>query len=92
VAAESIARFVAVSWQGLDFDFTGVDFNDAGFSGGAILFTNARFSSGVIGFYDGEFYGAGVDFTGAMVAASVASGVTSCRWALSGQLPAGMAV
>jgi hypothetical protein len=42
----------AVSWQGLNFDFTGVvfdggDFAGAQFSGGTVWFRSARFSGGV---------------------------------------------
>ena len=60
----------AVSWQCLDFDFTGVvfdggDFTSAGFSGGTVLFTDARFSDDEVGFYDAEFSGGMIDFTGA---------------------------
>ena len=45
----------AVSWQGLDFDFTGVvfdggDFSGARFSGGTVGFTGARFSGGTLDF------------------------------------------
>jgi hypothetical protein len=42
-----------VSWQGLNFDFTGVvfdggDFSGAEFSGGALSFDGARFSGGAV--------------------------------------------
>jgi hypothetical protein len=49
------ARF---SWQGLNFDFTGVVFD-----GGS--FTQARFSGGRINFDHAEFSGGTVDFSGA---------------------------
>jgi hypothetical protein len=50
----------AVSWQGLNFDFTGVvfddgDFSEAKFSGGTVNFTDAKFSSGTIDFGDAQF-------------------------------------
>jgi uncharacterized protein YjbI with pentapeptide repeats len=59
-----------VSWQGLNFDFTGVvfdggDFRAAEFSGGEVLFTDAEFAGGEILFDDAEFSGGMVDFTGA---------------------------
>jgi uncharacterized protein YjbI with pentapeptide repeats len=55
----------AVSWQGLNFDFTGVvfdggDFSGARFSGGHVLFTDAVFSSGAVSFDRAEFSGAEV--------------------------------
>jgi len=45
----------AMSWQGLDFDFTGVvfdggDFTEAKFSGGEISFTGAEFAGGDVSF------------------------------------------
>jgi uncharacterized protein YjbI with pentapeptide repeats len=58
-----------VSWQGRDFDFTGVvfdggDFSGAVFSGGWVRFTRARFTGGKVDFV-AQFSGAFVDFTGA---------------------------
>ena len=46
---------VAVSWQGLDLDFTGVvfdggDFGGAQFSGGTVSFEHAEFSGGIVDF------------------------------------------
>ena len=60
----------AVSWQGLNLDFTGVvfdggDFVLAMFSGGIVRFENARFLSGMILFDGAEFSGAEVSFRGA---------------------------
>jgi uncharacterized protein YjbI with pentapeptide repeats len=57
----------AVSWQGLNFDFTGVvfdggDFTAARFSGGKIFFNDAVFSGGTIGFRGAEFSGGEVSF------------------------------
>jgi hypothetical protein len=62
----------AVSWQGLNFDFTGVvfdggDFNQAGFSGGTVNFTGAEFSrDAVVFFHEAGFSGGTVNFTGAV--------------------------
>src|SRR5262252_4245357 len=61
----------AVSWQGLNFDFTGVvfdggDFRSAQFSGGTINFTGAEFSGGTVRFYGAEFSGGDVYFSGAL--------------------------
>ena len=57
----------AVSWQGLNFDFTGVvfdggDFTDARFSGGEVYFYGAEFSGGRVSFSGAEFSGGGVTF------------------------------
>ena len=57
----------AVSWQGLNFDFTGVvfdggDFDGARFSGGAVDFIGARFSGGTVSFTAARFCGGTVDF------------------------------
>ena len=57
-----------VSWQGLNFDFTGVvfdggDFGGAQFSGGIVLFNHAMFSGGRVDFGSAEFSGGMVDFS-----------------------------
>ena len=57
----------AVSWQGLNFDFTGVvfdggDFSGARFSGGIVLFTGAVFSGGKVSFGGAVFSGGAVGF------------------------------
>jgi len=64
----------AVSWQGLNFDFTGVvfdggDFAEARFSGGTVSFRDAVFSSGKIRFTNAEFSGGEVNFDGAVFSA-----------------------
>ena len=61
----------AVSWQGLNFDFTGVvfdggDFGGAVFSGGQVGFTRAVFSGGQVGFTRAVFSGGQVGFTRAV--------------------------
>ena len=58
------------SWQGLNFDFTGVvfdggDFTDAQFSGGKVHFSKAEFSGGHVDFTRAQFSGSTVDFTDA---------------------------
>ena len=60
----------AVSWQGLNFDFTGVvfdggDFTKARFSSGIVLFNGAVFSGGQVSFDRAEFSGSQVTFDGA---------------------------
>jgi uncharacterized protein YjbI with pentapeptide repeats len=60
----------AVSWQGLNFDFTGVvfdggDFGGAEFSGGEVFFGGAEFSGGEVFFGGAEFSGGEVFFGGA---------------------------
>jgi hypothetical protein len=61
----------AVSWQGLNFDFTGVvfdggDFSGVRFSGGWVNFNRAEFSSGAVFFYRAEFSDSTVSFGGAV--------------------------
>jgi uncharacterized protein YjbI with pentapeptide repeats len=56
-----------VSWQGLNFDFTGVvfdggSFTQARFSGGEVNFTHAEFSGSEVGFAFAEFSGGTVNF------------------------------
>jgi len=60
----------AVSWQGLNFDFTGVvfdggDFRGAEFSGGLAIFDGAEFS-GVVRFFGAMFSGGEVRFDDAV--------------------------
>jgi uncharacterized protein YjbI with pentapeptide repeats len=60
----------AVSWQGLNLDFTGVvfdggDFAGARFSDGIVRFGGASFVSGEVSFGRAEFSGGTVDFGGA---------------------------
>jgi len=55
------------SWQGMDFDFTGVvfdggNFADARFSGGTVKFIEAEFTSGMINFSRAKFSGGTVSF------------------------------
>ena len=57
----------AVSWQGLNFDFTGVlfdsgNFRGARFSGGMVEFDGAKFSGGMVDFRAARFSGGWVDF------------------------------
>jgi uncharacterized protein YjbI with pentapeptide repeats len=59
----------AVSWQGRDFDFTGVvfdsgDFTGARFPSGVVLFNGAEFSGGTVLFAGAEFSGGRVSFAG----------------------------
>jgi uncharacterized protein YjbI with pentapeptide repeats len=56
-----------LSWQGLDFDFTGVvfdggDFRHAEFSGGTVFFDRARFFGGEVSFHNAGFSGGTVSF------------------------------
>ena len=60
----------AVSWQGLNFDFTGVIFDGGDctgtrFSSGIVLFDGAVFSSNQVSFYGAQFSGGEVSFDGA---------------------------
>jgi len=58
----------AVSWQGLNLDFTGVafdggDFSRAEFSDGTVGFRGAKFSGGTVGFRGAAFTGGTADFS-----------------------------
>lgn len=60
----------APSWEGLDFDFTGVVFDGGNFSGarfseGEADFSDARFTGGIFYFNGARFSGGKVDFTSA---------------------------
>jgi len=60
-----------MSWQGLNFDFTGAvfdggDFSGAKFSGGTVYFIGAEFSGGTVYFIGAVFSGGTVYFNGAV--------------------------
>jgi uncharacterized protein YjbI with pentapeptide repeats len=64
------------SWQGLNLDFTGVEFDGGDFSGARISgvvvdFTGARFSGGTVGFTGVQFSGGTVDFDRAQFSGGV---------------------
>jgi uncharacterized protein YjbI with pentapeptide repeats len=68
----------AVSWRGLDFDFTGVvfdggDFRSAQFSGGKVNFSGARFSAGLVDFDRAKFTGSRVYFNHARFSGGLVS-------------------
>ncbi len=68
----------AVSWQGLNLDFTGVvfdggDFTEARFPSGIVLFDGAEFSGGQVSFLQAEFSGAQVSFFDAMFSGGLAN-------------------
>jgi uncharacterized protein YjbI with pentapeptide repeats len=70
VIAAHLRDNAAVSWQGLNFDFTGVvldggDFSEAEFSGGTVSFAGAEFSGGTVEFGGARFSGGKVGFRGA---------------------------
>ena len=78
VIAAHLKAGAAVSWQGRDFDFTGVvfdggDFTTAEFSGGTVRLTGAEFSGGNVYFTGAKFSGSTVSFLGAKFAGSVVS-------------------
>lgn len=71
----------AMSWQGLNLDFTGVvfdggDFRRAQFSGGTALFPDAEFSSGRVLFSGAEFSSGLIVFSGARFSAAWLSSMT----------------
>jgi uncharacterized protein YjbI with pentapeptide repeats len=66
----------AVSWEGLNFDFTGVvfdggDFTRARFSGGIVRFNGASFASGKVDFGGAKFSGRQVGFRDATFSGQV---------------------
>jgi uncharacterized protein YjbI with pentapeptide repeats len=70
VIAAHLQAGAAVSWQGLNFDFTGVVFDGGAFegvafSGGRASFAGAVFSDGVTSFAGAVFSGGRVSFTDA---------------------------
>ena len=67
-----------VSWQGLNFDFTGVvfdggNFGGAKFSGGTVDFSAAEFPGPEVSFTDAEFSGGTVSFGGAQFSGGTVS-------------------
>jgi uncharacterized protein YjbI with pentapeptide repeats len=70
VITAHLQKGAAMSWQGLNLDFTGVvfdggDFRSAEFSGGTVHFRSAKFSGGTVDFHSAKFSGGKVDFTAA---------------------------
>jgi hypothetical protein len=70
VITAHLKKDAAASWQGLNFDFTGVvfdggDFTFAQFSGGRVSFGGAQFSGGMVSFGGAQFSGGRVFFRGA---------------------------
>lgn len=70
VIAAHLKKNATTSWQGLNFDFTGVvfdggDFRRARFSGGITLFSEAEFTSGRTLFSGAEFTGGLISFNNA---------------------------
>ena len=75
VIAAHLRDNAAVSWQGLNFDFTGVifdggDFRGAKFSGGVAVFDAAEFSGGTVRFNRAKFSGGAVFFGSAKFSGS----------------------
>jgi uncharacterized protein YjbI with pentapeptide repeats len=89
VIAKHLRETAPVSWQGLDFDFTGVVFDAAEFVGavfagsevsfadavfsGRVSFDGAKFVGGQVSFGGAKFVGGQVSFGGAKFAASQVS-------------------
>jgi uncharacterized protein YjbI with pentapeptide repeats len=70
VITAHLKQGAVVSWQGLNFDFTGAvfdggDFSEAKFSGGTVSFNGAEFSGGEVSFHGAKFCGADVSFNNA---------------------------
>jgi uncharacterized protein YjbI with pentapeptide repeats len=70
VIAAHLKTDAAMSWQGLNFDFTGVvfdgaDFRGAQFSGGDVRFNGTEFSGGTVHFNFARFSGGTVNFSDA---------------------------
>jgi hypothetical protein len=70
VITAHLREAAAVSWQGLDLDFTGVvfdggDFADAHFSGGTVNFRSAAFCGGTVDFSRAQITSGVIDFSDA---------------------------
>jgi uncharacterized protein YjbI with pentapeptide repeats len=70
VITAHLQKDAVASWQGLNFDFTGVvfdggDFSRAQFSGGRVDFSLAQFSGGSLYFSGAQFSGGSLYFSGA---------------------------
>ena len=71
VISAHLSGAATVSWQGLNFDFTGVvfdnggDFSHAKFTGGTATFNGAEFTGGRVDFGLAEFTGGTVNFSDA---------------------------
>ncbi|MFE5088494.1 pentapeptide repeat-containing protein [Streptomyces mirabilis] len=70
------------SWQGLDFDFTGVTFDGGDlsgvvFSGGTVSFRAAQFTGGMVSFRAAQFTGGTVDFGGAQFTGGTVSFISA---------------
>lgn len=81
VITAHLKQNAAMSWQGLNLDFTGVvfdggDFRRAQFSGGTALFPDAEFSSGRVLFSGAEFSSGLIVFSGARFSAAWLSSMT----------------
>lgn len=78
VIAAHLKENAAVSWQGLNFDFTGVvfdggSFEHAQFSSGTVNFSNAVFSGGHVDFDEARFSGGTVYFDNARFSSGTVS-------------------
>ena len=70
VIAAHLRNEAAMSWQGLNFAFTGMVFDGGSFAGvefssGKVSFDDAKFSSGIVNFYGTRFSGGTVTFNNA---------------------------
>jgi Caspase domain/Pentapeptide repeats (9 copies) len=82
VITEHLKAGAAVSWQGLNLDFTGAvfdggDFDHAEFTGGTVSFDRAAFT-GEVGFNGAEFTGGTVSFGRAAFTGEVDFNGTTC--------------
>lgn len=70
VIAAHLRNDSVITWQGMDFDFTGVifdggDFSYLKFNGSRVSFKDAEFADGTVSFEYTEFSGGSVNFEGA---------------------------
>ena len=94
VVTSHLKEGAPVSWQGLNFDFTGVvvdgaDFSDAQFSGATVDFDRAQFSGGTVGFDFADFSGGEVSFDEAQFSGGIVnfSGANDLQcWGLLGRV------
>ena len=94
VITAHLKKNAALSWQGLNFDFTGarfsgslVIFKDAKFSGAVIEFGLAEFSGGRVSFSCVQFSGGKVDFSNARFSGGEVDFSDASEWSFPPAFP-----
>lgn len=92
VITAHLRKDAAVSWQGLNFDFTGVvfdggDFTAAEFSGGTVDFGDAEFTAALVTFGDAVFSGGKVTFEEAVFSGGTVDFSNASDWSVPPETP-----